>query len=52
MTAAAPPPPPVQADVGEVCGLSELVSQALEGYNVTIFAFGQTGGCAALGVGC
>ncbi|KAL6765849.1 P-loop containing nucleoside triphosphate hydrolase protein [Haematococcus lacustris] len=32
-----------QAELFEVCGIPELVAQALDGFAVTIFAFGQTG---------
>lgn len=34
----------LQSDLFEACGLQELVESALDGYSVTVFAFGQTGG--------
>jgi len=34
----------VQAELFETCGMHELVEAALDGYAVTVFAFGQTGG--------
>ncbi|GFH09310.1 kinesin motor domain-containing protein [Haematococcus lacustris] len=34
-----------QAELFEVCGIPELVAQALDGFAVTIFAFGQTDRC-------
>ncbi len=32
-----------QADVMQLCGVPQLLDAALGGYNVTIFAYGQTG---------
>ena len=32
-----------QADVMHMCGIPQLLDAALSGYNVTIFAYGQTG---------
>ena len=37
-------PDVVQADVIHLCGIPQLLDAALAGYNVTIFAYGQTGG--------
>ena len=34
----------LQADVLRACGVSQLLDAALAGYNVTIFAYGQTVG--------
>lgn len=35
-----------QADVLHMCGIPQLLDAALAGYNVTVFAYGQTGaGC-------
>jgi hypothetical protein len=33
----------LQEELFETCGMQELVEAALDGYSVTIFAFGQTG---------
>jgi hypothetical protein len=35
-----------QAEVLELCGITQLLDAALAGYHVTIFAYGQTGACA------
>lgn len=35
----------LQAELFETCGMQELVEAALDGYSVTVFAFGQTGEC-------
>ena len=32
-----------QADVLHMCGIPQLLDAALSGYNVTVFAYGQTG---------
>lgn len=32
-----------QAQLFNVCGMDELVEAAVDGYNITVFAFGQTG---------
>lgn len=32
-----------QADVINLCGVPQLLDAAMSGYNVTIFAYGQTG---------
>ena len=34
-----------QRDIIQLCGIQQLLEAALAGYNVTIFAYGQTGGC-------
>ena len=34
----------MQTDLFETCAMQELVDAALDGYSVTIFAFGQVGG--------
>ena len=34
----------LQADVLRACGVSQLLDAALAGYNVTVFAYGQTVG--------
>ena len=46
-----------QADVLQLCGVPQLLDAALAGYNVTVFAYGQTGkvqdarggGCLSIG---
>lgn len=42
----------LQEDIAQVCNIPELVDAALDGYCVTVFAFGQTGSVSILSSLC